>query len=231
MLGKKKLEHIAIIMDGNRRWAKEKGLPAFEGHLHGYDKLKNVGEWLIDRGVKIFTVYAFSTENWNRSKKEVDYLMNLFRRALSKEVQKFNQKGIRLNVIGRISGLPKDLQKMAEKAMGITKNNKRGILNLCINYGGRTEIVDAVKGIINKKISANKIDEKIIEKNLYTSDMPDPDLVIRTSGEQRLSGFLTWQSVYSELYFIPVYWPDFSQKDLDKAIDWYYGRERRFGGN
>ena len=228
---KKKINHIAIVMDGNRRWAKKKGLPAFEGHRQGYDKLKKVGEWLLDRGVKIFTVYAFSTENWNRSKREVDYLMNLFRRALSKEIQEFNKRGIKLNVLGRISGLPKDLQKMADSAMKLTKNNRRGILNLCINYGGRMEIVDAVKNIVNQKIPAKKINEKTIENNLYFISQPDPDLIIRTSGEQRLSGFLTWQSVYSELYFTPVVWPDFSQKDLDKAIDWYYSRERRFGGN
>lgn len=226
---KKKLDHIAIIMDGNRRWAKDKGLPGFEGHKKGYEKLKEVGQWMLDRNIKILTVYAFSTENWKRSKKEVDYLMDLFRKALKEEVQEFNKKGFKMQVFGQLEGLADDLQKMAKDAMELTKNNKKGILNLCINYGGRTEIVDSVNKALAK--GAKKIDEKIIEDNLYSAGLPDPDLIIRTSGEQRLSGFLTWQSCYSELYFTQNHWPDFSENDLDDAIDWYFGRERRFGGN
>lgn len=226
---KKKIKHIAIIMDGNRRWAKDKGLPSFEGHKKGYEKLKEVGQWMLDRKVKILTVYAFSTENWKRSKQEVDYLMDLFRKALKQEVREFNKKGFKTQVLGRLEGLAPDLQKMAKQAMELTKNNKKGILNLCVNYSGRTEIVDAVNKALGKGIKI--IDEKSIEKNLYSAGLPDPDLIIRTSGEQRLSGFLTWQSSYSELYFTQNHWPDFSEADLDRAIDWYYGRNRRFGGN
>ena len=229
MTKEKKLNHIAIIMDGNRRWAKNKGLPTYQGHKKGYEKLKEVGQWMLDRKVKILTVYAFSTENWKRSEKEVDYLMDLFRKALTDEVQEFHKQGFKMQIFGQIEGLAIDLQKMTKDATELTKNNKKGILNLCINYGGRTEIVDAVNKALDK--GAKKINEKAIENNLYSAGLPAPDLIIRTSGEQRLSNFLTWQSCYSELYFIQNHWPDFSEKDLDKAIDWYFGRDRRYGGN
>lgn len=222
-------QHIGIIMDGNRRWAKERGLPSLEGHRRGYDKMKEVSDWCIKRGIKIITVYAFSTENWNRTKREVGYLMRLLKKAVSRELDEFNKRGIKLRVIGRLSGLSGDLQQACLSAMEATKNNKKGVFNLCINYGGRIEIVDAIKNIINKKIPASKIDEEVINQNIYTTGLPDPDLIVRTSGEMRLSGFLTWQSVYSELYFCSKYWPAFTEKDLDKTLSEYTRRQRRFG--
>lgn len=225
------IQHLAIIMDGNRRWAKEHGLPSLEGHRRGYDKMKEVGDWCLVRGIKYFTVYAFSTENWNREKKEINYLMGLFQMALTKEIPIFMKKEIRLRVIGRRQELSERLQKATIKAEEATKNNNKGTLNLAINYGGRLEIVEAVKKIIKKKINPSKITDKLISENIWLAGQPDPDLIIRTSGEQRLSGFLTWESVYSELYFVKCHWPDFSEKDLDKAIDDYNNRHRRFGGN
>jgi len=225
---KKIPQHIGIIMDGNRRWARGRGLPTLKGHQAGYNKMKKVGDWCLARGVKILTVYAFSTENWNRSKREVNYLMKLLKKALTDEVQEMHEKNIQVRVIGRISQLGKDLQKAVRDAMELTKKNTKGIVNIAINYGGRPELVDAFKVIVKKKAP---VTEKTIAQHLYTSGMPDPDLIIRTSGEYRLSNFLTWQSSYSELLFIDKHWPDFSEKDLDDAIAEYQRRHRRFGGN
>lgn len=222
--------HLGIIMDGNRRWARSRGLPTLHGHKKGYDKVMKVGDWCLERGIEILTVYAFSTENWNRSKKEVSYLMNLLKRGLETDIRKLHKKGIKVRVIGRIKELSRDLQKAIRETMALTKNNTKGILNIAINYGGRPEIIDVIKEIVRKKMSPAKIDETLVEANLYTAGLPDPDLIIRTSGEQRLSNFLTWQSAYSEFYFIKKHWPDFSEKDLDEAIEEYSRRTRRFGG-
>lgn len=223
--------HLGIIIDGNRRWAKKRGLPSFEGHRRGLDKVNKIGEWCRKRGVKILTLYTFSTENWNRSKKEVSYLMKLFVRALcNQNVKELRQKGIKLKVIGQRERLPKSLQKRIKEAEKLTKKGKEGILNLAISYGGRTEIIQAVKNIIEKKIPANKVTEDLIDKNLWTADLPEPDFIIRTGGEQRLSNFLTWQSVYSEFYFTKTLWPGFTEKDLDKALLDFSNRQRRFGG-
>lgn len=222
--------HLGIIIDGNRRWAKERGLPTLEGHRRGYDKLKKVGKWCKAKGIKILTIFAFSTENWNRSKEEVSYLMHLLSQAFNKkEVDELDKEGIRLRVIGQKERLDKRLQKLIQQAEERTKNNKEGILNLAISYGGRPEIIEAIKKIIKKKIPPEKITEKIVSQNLWTEGLPDPDLIIRTSGELRISGFLTWQAVYSELYFCKKYWPDFSEKDLDIALLDYTRRQRRFG--
>lgn len=221
--------HIGIIMDGNRRWAREHGLPTFEGHRRGYEKVKEVGDWCLKRGIKILTLFAFSTENWKRSKGEVEYLMNLLHFALTKELDEFNKRNIRLKIIGCREGLPRKMSQAADEAERSTAKNSGGLLQVAINYGGRAEIVEAVKKIIHQGVIAEKMDEKLIEKNLYTAGTPDPDLIIRTSGEQRLSGFLLWQSAYSELYFCQKYWPDFSEKDLDDILQWYASRERRFG--
>lgn len=222
--------HLGIIMDGNRRWATSKGLPTLEGHRRGYDKVKSVGRWCKDRGIKVLTLWVFSAENWNRSKKEVDYLMNLLKFAFSKgEVDQSHKNGIKIKVIGQKERLSKDLQKLIEDAEEKTKNNKKGILNLAISYGGRADILEAVKKIVNQKIPANKITEEIMSQNLWTAGLPDPDLIIRTSGELRTSGFLTWQSTYSELYFCSKNWPDFTDKDLDKAIADFQNRHRRMG--
>lgn len=222
--------HLGIIIDGNRRWARKRGLLTLEGHRRGLDKVGKVGEWCRKRGIKILTLYIFSTENWNRSKKEVSYLMKLFARALSKKkIEELLQKGIKLQVIGQKERLPQFLQKKIKEAERLTKNNKEGILNLAISYGGRSEIISAVKNIIEKKIPAQKITEDLISKNLWTTGLPYPDLIIRTGGEQRLSNFLTWQSAYSEFYFTKKYWPEFTEKDLNRALNGYGHRQRRFG--
>ncbi|MFA5070603.1 MAG: isoprenyl transferase [Patescibacteria group bacterium] len=221
--------HLGIIMDGNRRWARARGLPTLYGHKKGYDKIMKMGDLCLKKGIKILTVYAFSTENWNRSKKEVAYLMRLLKHGLTTDIRSLHKKNVKVQVIGRIKELSKDLQKAIGETMALTKNNTRGILNIAINYGGRPEIIDAVKKIVAKKINPVKITEKLVAENLYTAGMPDPDLIIRTSGEMRLSNFLTWQSSYSELYFIKKHWPDFSEKDLDEAIAEYSRRQRRFG--
>ncbi|MFA5029594.1 MAG: polyprenyl diphosphate synthase [Patescibacteria group bacterium] len=225
------LNHLAIIMDGNRRWAKEHGLPTLEGHRRGYNKLKEVGEWCIDRGIKTLTIYAFSTENWNRSEEEVGYLMDLLHRALTKEVAEFNRRGIKLKIIGSRERLSEKLKTAIIEAEEATKNNERGLLNICLNYGGRLEIVEAVKKIVQSGRPAQEIDENLISQNIWLAGQTDPDLIIRTSGEQRLSGFLTWESVYSELLFVKCHWPEFSQTDLDTAIEEFNKRNRRFGGN
>ena len=225
------LKHLAVIMDGNRRWAKDNGLPSFEGHRQGYDKMKEVGQWCIDRGITTLSVYAFSTENWNREQAEVNYLMDLLYKAVTAEVEQFNKRGIRLRIIGTRERLPEKLVKAIADAEERTKGNEKGTLNICLNYGGRLEIVDAVKKIISQGIPADQITEKTISENIWLAGQADPDLIIRTSGEQRLSGFLTWESVYSEFLFIDKHWPAFSEADLDAAINDYNNRHRRFGGN
>ncbi|MFC1662870.1 polyprenyl diphosphate synthase [Patescibacteria group bacterium] len=221
--------HIGIIMDGNRRWARKRGLPTLQGHQRGYNKIKKVGDWCLKRGVKILSVYAFSTENWNRSKKEVGYLMRLLHSAIENDTQEMHEKGIRMMFSGRLKDLQENIQQAINRAVELTKNNTNGILNICINYGGRAEIVDAVKKIVKMKKSSAQITENLIDNNLYSPSLPDPDIVIRTSGEQRLSGYLTWESVYSELYFIKKPWPAFTEKDLDEVLTDYENRHRRFG--
>ncbi len=224
-------QHIAIIIDGNRRWARSNNLPTFEGHRIGFDKVKKIAEYALEKGVKIMTIYAFSTENWKRSQDEVDYLLGLFKILLEKEARGLLDKGIKLQILGNRSGLSKDLQAAITKAEALTQSADRGILNICFNYGGRDEIVRAVQKIIADKIPAADITEDVIKENLYTKNMIDPDFIIRTSGEQRLSGFLTWQSVYSELYFTKKMWPEFEPEDFDLALEEYSNRHRRFGGN
>lgn len=223
------VRHLGIIMDGNRRWAKKRGLPTLEGHRSGYEVVMKMGDWCLDRGIEILTVYAFSSENWNRSKKEVGYLMKLLSLALSKEVDALHRKNIRISVIGRIHELPQRLQQRITEAVELTKNNTRGTLQLAINYGGRAEIVDAMKKIYRTAKSASAITEKTVAEAMYTAQQPDPDMIIRTSGEQRTSGFLTWQSVYSELLFIEKNWPEFTERDLDDALKEFGRRQRRFG--
>ncbi|MFH0791816.1 MAG: polyprenyl diphosphate synthase [bacterium] len=221
--------HVGIIMDGNRRWAKAKGLAPFLGHQAGYKKTEEVLKWCKEVGVKILTLFAFSTENWKRSKEEVDLLMNLFFLVLTKDIKKLNKENVRVKVIGKTEDLSRKLQKAIKQAEELTKNNTVGTLNLAINYGGRQELVDAFNKII--KGQPKKITEEMISENLYTKGLADPDLIIRTSGEQRLSGFLTWQGVYSELYFVKNHWPDFSKNDFSEALNSYAERQRRFGGS
>lgn len=222
-------EHIGIIMDGNRRWAKERNLPTFEGHLKGYEKVKKITDWAFDRGVKIISIYAFSTENWNRSEEEVSYLMKLLEKAINEEVSNAKEKGFKIFISGRISELPGSLPDSCQRAIDETKSGTKGVLNICLNYGGRAEIIDAVKKMVINKIEPDQVHEGMLKKYLYNSTLSDPDIIVRTSGEKRLSGFLLWESAYSELMFLEKYWPDFEEEDIDVIIKEYNNRQRRFG--
>ena len=218
--------HLGIILDGNRRWAKEKRIPIFQGHEKGLKIVKNVVTWCQDRGINILTLFVFSTENWKRPKREVGFLMNLTKSAIIKNLKELHGKEIKIRIIGEKNKLASSVQKSFNKAEELTKNNKSMVLNFALSYGGRAEIVQAIKNIIEKKIEPNDINEEIISKNLWTSDL---DLIIRTGKEQRISNFLIWQAAYSELYFPKKYWPDFTENDLDKILADYSIRKRRFG--
>jgi undecaprenyl diphosphate synthase len=223
--------HIAIIMDGNRRWAKRHKLAILQGHKYASDiVLEKVVEYATKKGVKYLTFWAFSTQNWNRNKNEVDGLMNIFRHALKTKIPSFIKKGVRLKVIGDIEKLPADIKTGVEKAIESTKEGKNITVIMAINYGGRDEIIRAVNNYNLKfKIHNLKLTDKNFSKLLDTKDIPDPDLIIRTGGEKRMSGFLLWQSEYSELYFTKILWPDFTEKDLDLALLDFSKRQRRFG--
>ena len=223
--------HIGIIPDGNRRWSEERNLSKLEGHEKGYQKLRQSVDWFFSRGVSVVSVYTFSTENWNRAKEEINYLMKLLRKAMDEETERAIQKNYRILVSGRIEELPGDLPDACADAMTKTKGGTAGTLNLCLNYGGRSEIVDAVKKMIKNKIEPEQVHEGMIKKYLYNSNLPDPDLIIRTSGEQRLSGFQLWESVYSELIFLNKFWPDFELSDVDMVLEEFANRKRRFGGD
>jgi undecaprenyl diphosphate synthase len=226
-------QHLAIIMDGNGRWAKQRGFMRIFGHENGSEAVRTTIETCGKLGVKYLTLYAFSTENWNRPQKEVDALMNLLVSALKKELKNLMKNDIRLNVIGDISKLPTKAQKELTEVLELSKNNKTMTVTLALSYGAREELVNTVKEIIKKVknniINENDINELIINEHLYTHNLPDVDLLIRTSGEQRISNFLLWQIAYAELYFTSVLWPDFNQKELYEAIISYQKRERRFG--
>ncbi len=223
--------HIGFILDGNRRWARQNGLTTFTGHKKGYENFKTIADYCFDIGIKTVSAYVFSTENWNRSEREVGYLMKLLKRALVEQLKELGSKNIRIKVLGLKTKLDPEIKKLINNAEKQTTKNTKGTINLCLNYGGRVEIVEAVKKIVKEKIPANKISEKVIAKHLWTTDQPDPDIVIRTSGEMRLSGFLPWQSVYSEFYFPKKMWPEFGKNDLNKILADYSKRHRRFGGN
>jgi len=220
-------QHLAIIMDGNRRYAKERGWPVFQGHIAGLEALKKIIKHCKKRGVKTLTVFAFSTENWQRSKKEVNFLMTLFQKSVDRDLKDLAQNGFRIRIIGQRERLSRRLIASIAKAEESTKNNQDMVLNIALSYGGRAEIVSAVKAIVEKKISAGQITEETVAKNLWIPRKVD--LLIRTSGEQRLSNFLPWQATYAELYFSPKYWPDFTEEDLDKALDDFAKRKRRYG--
>lgn len=227
-------KHIAIIMDGNRRWAKENELTTKEGHKKGAKNLEEISEFCNEIGIKYLTVYAFSTENWKRSKQEVSTIMFILKAHLDSFNKKNENKNIKVNILGDISVLAKSIQDSLLKSVEKTKNNTGLVLNIALNYGGRSEIINAVKKIAQmvkkNKIEIEDINEQLISDNLYTQGQPDPDLLIRPSAEFRLSNFLTWQSIYSELYFPKKYWPEFSKEDLLEAIKEYQKRNRRFGG-
>lgn len=225
--------HLAIIMDGNGRWAKQKGFLRVIGHENGTKSVREVVEASAEIGIKHLTLYAFSTENWNRPKIEVQTLMKLLVKSLKKEIKTLQDNDIKLNAIGCLEDLPKKAKGELEEVIEKTKNNNRMVLTLALSYGSREELISMVKKISDKVknniISSESIDESIINKHLYTQNLPDVDLLIRTSGEQRISNFLLWQSAYAELYFTSILWPDFKKHDLYTALIDYQNRERRFG--
>lgn len=230
-------KHIGIIMDGNGRWAKQRGLPRYKGHIEGARTFRKIGEFAADLGVKCITFYAFSTENWKRSPEEVEAIMQLFREYLEEaddRIAENEEKGIRLRFIGERKGIPADILALMELNEAQSRDKDKVILNIAVNYGGRHEITEGVKEIVRRavagEISADDIDEQMISDSLYTKGLPDPDLIIRPSGEYRLSNFLTWQSAYSELWFSNVLWPDFTEDDLVSALRDFEKRHRRFGG-
>lgn len=221
--------HIAIILDGNRRWAKERNLPTFFGHKKGMENAKKIVLYAQKMGVKVITMYAFSTENWSRSEKEVSYLMKLFENYIDKHIGDYHKHGVKFRHIGSLSELPVSLQKKIASAAELTKNNAGIVANLALNYGGRDEIKRAVQKMISGGVKAKDVTMDLIGANLDTAGLPDPDFIIRTSGEQRTSGFLIWQGAYSELYFPKCHWPDFDAEEFDKAIAEFNKRQRRFG--
>lgn len=228
------LQHIAIIMDGNRRWAKEKNLPSAMGHKKGVDSLKKIVKACHKFGIKYLTVYAFSTENWNRSTDEVDFLMGLFAQTIKNELNELKENGVVLSFIGNLKKLNSKLQKILSDAVEETKNNTGVNLQIAFNYGARDEILTAVKNISEKvakgEISSDDISEEMVSKELYTSSLPDPDLLIRTGGEMRVSNYLLWQIAYSEFLVTKTYWPEFDEQALADSVLEFKNRQRRFGG-
>lgn len=222
--------HVGIIVDGNRRWAKKHGLPAYEGHLAGHNTLVDVAPEFFKQGVEYLTLYVFSTENWNRSKDEVSNLMTLILKILTDDLKFFHRDKIRLRVLGSRNGLSEKIVDAIESAEDKTKDYKNGTLAICFNYGGKLEIVDAVKKIIQNNAQAEDITEDLITDNLYANDIPAVDVAVRTSGEQRLSNFMLWRAAYSELIFLDKMWPDMTKEDVKAIIDEYAHRNRRFGG-
>lgn len=221
--------HIAIIMDGNGRWAKSRGMPRTEGHRQGKENLRRILEACVEFGVEVLTIYAFSTENWTRPPQEVSVLMSILNLVLDQEVKKLHKEGVQVRHIGNMEGVPQNLQQKIVDACAYTQDNDRLILNVAFNYGGRDEIVRAVRRIVADGVPVDDITEDLLSNYMYTGDLPDPDLIIRTSGEFRISNFLIWQGAYSEYYTTPVYWPDFDKDELFKAIVTYSKRKRRFG--
>jgi undecaprenyl diphosphate synthase len=221
--------HIAIIMDGNGRWAKARGLPRLAGHRAGTENLRRVIEACIEFKIKYLTIYAFSTENWGRPVEEVQGLMKLFEDVIDRELQELYDQGVQLRHIGRLDRLTPSFRQKVLEAIEYTKNNDRLILNIAFNYGGRDELVCAMQHIVQDGVKAEDIDSDLVNKYLFTAGVPDPDLIIRTSGELRGSNFLIWQGAYSEWYFPPTYWPDFDKEELRRALEEYSHRERRYG--
>jgi undecaprenyl diphosphate synthase len=216
-------------MDGNGRWAKSRGLPRLEGHRAGTENLRQIIRACVEFGVKYLTIYAFSTENWGRPKEEVNGLITILETVIDRELNELNAEGVRICHLGRLEAMPSKVRKKVEHSMQLTRQNDRLILNVAWNYGGRDEIVHAIQSIITAGISPNQVTEELVSKYLFTHESPDPDLIIRTSGEMRVSNFLIWQSAYSEWYITPTYWPDFNKDEFKKAIDAYGRRKRRFG--
>jgi undecaprenyl diphosphate synthase len=223
------LKHVAVIMDGNGRWAERRGLPRIMGHEAGGDNIRPVAKIFANYGIKYLTLFAFSTENWNRPSREVAGLLSLLARKIDKEAKAFHKENTRIMHLGRLDNLTPKLRGKIEAAIELTKNNTGLTLCVAFNYGGRDEIVQAIRHIVGTNIPGEKVDEPLFSHHLYTGGIPDPDLVIRTGGEIRLSNFLLWQAAYSELYFTPVLWPDLGQEDIEEALSEYHRRQRRFG--
>jgi len=221
--------HVAIIMDGNGRWAKARGLPRTEGHRQGTENLRRIFHACVEFGVEILTIYAFSTENWSRPRAEVLMLMRILEAVIDRELNELHSQGVQLRHIGQLEGISPLLQQKIRHAMELTKNNTQLIVNIAFNYGGRDEILHAVRRIVNEGIPADQVNEALLSRYMYTGDLPDPDLIIRTSGELRVSNFLIWQGAYAEYYATSTYWPDFDEHELRSALLEYGRRKRRFG--
>jgi len=221
--------HVGIIMDGNGRWARERNLPRLEGHRAGTENLRRTLRACVELGIKVLTIYAFSTENWGRPKAEVRGLMNILESVIDRELAELHENGVQLRHVGKLEGINSVLQRKVRDAIALTKDNDTLILNVAFNYGGRTEIVEAIRQMIRDGVSPDEVDEALVDSYLYTADVPDPDLIVRTSGEFRVSNFLIWQGAYSEYYVTPTYWPDFDRAELELALEHYARRERRFG--
>lgn len=221
--------HIAIIMDGNGRWAQKRHLPRLFGHRRGVQNMHRIVHACVDLGVPMLTLYAFSTENWARPTDEVEGLMEIFANASERETQDLHANGVRIRHIGSLENVRQSLQEAIRRAVDLTRDNARLDLNVAFNYGGRADVVNAVRRIVAAGVPVESIDEDLISANLYTAGIPDPDLVIRTAGEMRLSNFLIWQAAYSEYYSTPKLWPDFGESDLTEAVDAYAARRRKFG--
>jgi undecaprenyl diphosphate synthase len=222
--------HIGIIMDGNGRWARRRGRPASFGHRAGVRAIKRVLDACEKLGVNVLSIYAFSTENWSRPRTEVRALMRLFHETMLREIDEMHRRGVRIVFSGRADDLSPRMRERIEEAVKRTAANKNGVLNVCLNYGGRAEIVDAVKKLVTARVEAGQVDEASIASRLYNPELPDPDLIIRTAGERRVSNFLLWQSAYSEMFVSETLWPDFDEADLKTALADYASRIRRFGG-
>jgi undecaprenyl diphosphate synthase len=222
-------QHVAIIMDGNGRWARARGLPRLAGHRAGTENLREIIEACVEFGITYLTIYAFSTENWGRPEDEVEGLMNIFDDVFDRELAELHRQGAQLRHIGRMEGIRKSMQKKIRNGVELTKDNKRLILNVAFNYGGRDEIVHAVQEVVRSGVGPEKVTDEMVSQAMFTAGSPDPDLVIRTSGEMRISNFLLWQAAYAEWYFPKVFWPDFNREELLEAIREYNRRERRFG--
>jgi len=221
--------HIGIIVDGNRRWAKEKRLPTFAGHKKGAERIEEIVKYAQELGIKIITIYAFSTENWKRAEEETSYLMELFETYARNKMEEANDLGMQIRILGDFQGLPDPLKEVLTKLITLTRNNEKTIVNIALNYGGRNELIRAFRKLLLAHVTAPEITEELININLDTAGLADPDLIIRTSGEQRLSNFLPWQATYAELYFPKVHWPDFDKNQLDIALEEFQRRQRRMG--
>ena len=221
--------HVAIIMDGNGRWAISRGLPRLAGHKAGTENLRHIIRATVEFGIKYLTIYAFSTENWGRPTEEVQGLMGILQDVIDRELNELHQEGVQLRHIGRLERLDPKIQAKVLKAIDLTKNNDKLVLNIAWNYGGRDEIVCAIQKIIRDGIPPEDITDELVSRYMFTAGVPDPDLVIRTSGELRVSNFLIWQVAYSEWYVTPTYWPDFDREEYRRALETYANRERRFG--